>query len=119
MDDMVKVRFARALIHKDKADDLPKFYVDFYDLVTRRCGELISQPGGPAKIEWPMIAACAEFFHRLDERIKVLEHQPECNGKVPTATVQSASVHMEVPTPRVDLRTREGRALRQAQAVGA
>lgn len=116
MDDMTKIRFARALIHKEKADDLPKFYADFYDLVTRRCGELISQPGGPPKTEWPVIAACAEFFHRLDERIKALEAkpEPESNGKVPTASIQPESVHVDVQQAKVDLRTREGRAMKMA-----
>jgi hypothetical protein len=118
MDDMVKIRFARALIHKEKAEDLPKFYADFYDLVTRRCGELISQPGGPPKTEWPVIAASAEFFHRLDERVKALETAGlAAAAGLPTATTAGPTVHIDV-AEKIDLRTREGRALKM-QAVGA
>lgn len=89
MIDYAKVEWVKGICQSLKPEDLPKHYVDFYDLVARRCHQLTGNQD-PNKTSWPIMAACAERLHAMEERIAKLEAER-------TTSTTALSVAVDVP----------------------
>jgi len=121
--DDVKTEWVRRLglvakVEEIKPEVLPEHYQLLYDCMAKRWRAFLSN-SDPKRDEWPLIAVMADELHQRDQRIAALEERlqrVECGASYrPLDRVSTESVDNQL---RIDMRTREGRALKQAQTVG-
>lgn len=104
MNEVAQGEWARRLCGTDKASELAAHYKRFYELVARHTHTLTSNTD-PTRQSWGIIAAMADEIKRLEAKIDALTPKQPVEAPEPEA-------------PKIDLRTKEGRAMK-AQLVGA
>ena len=111
----VRGRFVRAVGDGEDPKSIPKHYVDYYDEALTLFRKFGSHQGIDEVPEnyWPMICLMAEMKQTIEDlRLKVERLEGPDEDTTPPSDPQSS-------TPKIDGRSREGRALKAAQLVEA
>lgn len=103
MEEHLKVEFARRLGFGQTPESLPKRYVVMYDELAEKWHQMLRN-SDPPQAQWPIVALLTEHVRELEDRIEMIER-----------AIHAAPAAM----PKMDGRTKEARAIRDAQNVGA